>query len=608
MVAPTPVGHFPDVHTTHRTRSLARSSPVRSHPLVSVLARLVPLAVAFSMVSTGAVLSAQEASVPEVEARARALADEAVGPGFQRAVDTGIDAQMLGFQWEGRTAGSVEVRTRQGDEWGEWVEVHGEPLEGPDPGSREHRGGQTSAGPVWFGGSVRDVEVRVAEGELEGLEMHAIRSPAAAQPRGVRPAGGAVDRPAVVSRAQWGADESFRRVAPGCNGTPEYSDGVRHAVVHHTAGPNSYTPAESAAVVRGIYYFHTHTNGFCDIGYNFLVDRFGRVFEGRAGGLTEPVVGAHASGFNRNSTGVAVMGTFVNDSIPDAAYSALRGVLAWKLAYHGIDPRATTQAGGRVIPTVTGHRDLGATACPGDRLYERLGGLRSEVAGDLSQAIARPALQRGNAFFLRSWQTSGPADRVFSFGDPGDVGLFCDWDGDGQRTVGIHRRSAGWFYVKNSNSTGFADHAFPFGDPGDIAVCGDWNGDGVETVGVARAGFFYLRNANSAGTGDLSFGFGDPGDVPLSGDWNGDGVDTVGVARSGSFYLRNHNSTGAGEVVFRFGNASDRATAADWNGDGVDTVALLRAGAWYIRNSNTTGAADAAFLFGDAADAPSRWR
>lgn len=581
---------------------------MRAHPLLRVLSRLVPLAMAFSMVSTGVVLSAPEATVPKVEARARALTEGAVGPGFQQAVDTGLDAQMVGFQWEGRTAGSVEVRARQGDQWGEWVEVDGEPLEGPDPGSREDRRGRTSAGPVWLGSKVRSVEVRVAEGQLEGLKLHAIRSPAASSPRGVRRAGATVDRPAVISRAEWGADESYRRAAPGCNGTPEYADGVRQAVVHHTAGPNTYTEAEAAAVVRGIYYFHTNTSGFCDIGYNFLVDRFGRVFEGRAGGLTEPVVGAHATGFNRNSTGVAVMGTFVDQSVPDAAYSALRRLLAWKLAYHGIDPRATTAAGGRVVPTIAGHRDLGATACPGDRLYEMLGRLRSEVAADLSEAIARPALQRRTTFLLRSWQTSGPSEAGFSFGDPGDVGLFCDWDGDGRRTVGIHRRSTGWFYLKSSNSTGFADAAFPFGDPGDVAVCGDWDGDGTETVGVARQGFFYLRNTNSSGAGDVSFPYGDAGDVPMAGDWNGDGVDTVGVARSGSFYLRNTNSAGPGDVVFGFGNPGDRATTADWNGDGVDTVALLRSGFWYIRNSNTTGRADAAFLFGDAGDAPSRWR
>src|SRR6266513_1044157 len=128
--------------------------------------------------------------------------------------------------------------------------------------------------------------------------------------------------PGIISRAAWGADESWRTYASGCNGQPDYADTVRYSVLHHTDTSNSYNPSDSAAIVRGIYQFHTHTNGWCDIGYNFLVDRYGQVFEGRAGGIGNPVIGAHAGGFNTQSTGVAIIGEFQDAGVPGPAYDA----------------------------------------------------------------------------------------------------------------------------------------------------------------------------------------------------------------------------------------------------------------------------------------------
>ncbi|MEA2702423.1 MAG: hypothetical protein QOD63_368 [Actinomycetota bacterium] len=577
------------------------------------MARAAPLVAGMSLVTTGLVLPAQRApSVPDVKAKAQALADSVVGPGFSRQVETGIEAEMVGFEWAGRTPGAVEVRTRDGDEPGPWVEVHGDPFEGPDVGSPEYSG-KTTAGPVWLGSGTKDVEVRVTEGDLPELKLHAIHSETPKEPSGptTTRAGADIAKPAIVTRAAWGADESFRTINPGCNGSALYAERVSYAVVHHTATANTYTAAEAPAVVRGIYYFHTHTNGWCDIGYNFLVDRFGTTYEGRAGGMSEAVIGAHAQGFNTESTGAAIIGTFTTEEVPNPAYSALRELLAWRLAWAGVDPQATLTVGGKTIATITGHRDVNNTDCPGDKLEVLLSGLRGDLAVRLRASMAKPAVQRAvdGTIYQRSTQTSGTATSAFGYGNLGDIAMMCDWDGDGVPTIGVHRQGNGHFYLRNANTTGVADIEFVYGNPGDIPVCGDWNGDGVDTVGVVRSGTWYLKNDHLGGVADVTYVYGNPNDRAFVGDWNGDGIDTPGVQRDGPWYLRNSNSSGvADQAPFGYGNPGDKPVAGDWNGDGIDTVGVVRAGTFYLRDSNTTGRADSFFTFGNPADQPLFWR
>ncbi len=462
------------------------------------LGRTAPLAAGLTLLSTGVVLPAQRApSIPDVKAKVQALAESVVGPGFSRQVATGIETEMVGFEWAGRTPGAVEVRTRDGDDTGPWVEVHGDPVEGPDVGSREYRG-KTTAGPVWLGTGTHQVEVRVTDGDLVGLKLNAIHSDTPKEASGptTTRAGAAIATPTIVTRAAWGADESFRSINPGCNGKAEYADRVRFAVVHHTATANTYTEAEAPAVVRGIYYFHTHTNAWCDIGYNFLVDRFGNTYEGRAGGMSEAVIGAHAQDFNTESTGAAIIGTFTTDEVPTVAFDALRNLLAWKLAWSGVNPEATLTVNGKTITAVVGHRDVNNTDCPGDKLEAKLSGLRADLASRLRASIAKPAVQRAvdGTIYMRSTQTSGVATSAFGFGNLGDLAMMCDWDGDGVRTIGVQRQADGHFYLRNENTTGFADIEFIYGNPGDIPVCGDWDGDGTDTVGVVRSGTWYLKN------------------------------------------------------------------------------------------------------------------
>jgi uncharacterized protein with LGFP repeats len=204
-------------------------------------------------------------------------------------------------------------------------------------------------------------------------------------------------RPAITSRAGWGADESISPEEPG------YLPGgkIKAVVVHHTAESNDYTCAQAPAVVRGIYAYHVRTLGWKDIGYNFLVDKCGTVYEGRKGGADLPVMGAHAYGFNSETTGISVLGTYTDVTPSEAALVSVAKIAAWKLGQYGVDPNGSTTLtagaagtnyfrkswaqGDRLsLPTIHGHRDGYNTQCPGDSLYAKLPTLRGWAAGPVT--------------------------------------------------------------------------------------------------------------------------------------------------------------------------------------------------------------------------------
>jgi uncharacterized protein with LGFP repeats len=207
--------------------------------------------------------------------------------------------------------------------------------------------------------------------------------------------------PKVISRAQWGADESLR-----CE-DPTYDDGVSAITVHHTAGRNDYARNESPAIVRAIYAYHAKTLGWCDIGYNALVDKYGQIFEGRYGGLDRPVEGAHAGGFNENTAGVALMGNYESEPPSDAAIQAIGQFIGWRAKMAGLDPKGTTtlysegteytryDEGEAVqLPIVFAHRDVGNTTCPGDAAYalmDRIRDLAANAAGPIRGGAAQNA-------------------------------------------------------------------------------------------------------------------------------------------------------------------------------------------------------------------------
>ncbi len=184
-------------------------------------------------------------------------------------------------------------------------------------------------------------------------------------------------RPRIVTRKGWGANESLREKAF------VYTNTVKAAFVHHSASGNNYACKDAPAVLRSLYRYHVVSSGWRDFGYNFAVDKCGTVYEGRAGGVSKAVLGAHTMGFNTDSMGVAVLGTFTNSAPPAAAVDAVARLTAWKLGLFGRDPRAKAtlkSGGGNRYPkgrnvsmnVISGHRDGFATECPGKQLYGKL--------------------------------------------------------------------------------------------------------------------------------------------------------------------------------------------------------------------------------------------
>lgn len=192
-------------------------------------------------------------------------------------------------------------------------------------------------------------------------------------------------RPRIVTRKGWGADESLRESGF------VYTNTVKAAFVHHSASGNNYACKDAPAVLRSLYRYHVVSSGWRDFGYNFAVDKCGTVYEGRAGGVSKAVLGAHTMGFNTNSMGVAVLGTYTSTTPPAAAVDAVARLTAWKLGLFSRDPRAKTtltSGGGNRYPkgknvtmnVISGHRDGFATACPGAKLYGKLPSTRTTSA------------------------------------------------------------------------------------------------------------------------------------------------------------------------------------------------------------------------------------
>ena len=283
---------------------------------------------------------------------------------------------LVGVRWRG--SGSVAFRTRNlVGRWGRWRRAQPEPGDGPDVAA----GGWHEGNPWWTGPANR-IEYRTW-GRVSRVRATFVWSRTPAIPlRRLSLAGG----PAIVPRRAWaGSDSALRR------GRPRYADELDLAIVHHTAGAGNYSRSESPAVVRAVAAYHVHGNRWDDIGYNFLVDRFGQIFEGRYGGVDRNVIGAHAQGFNDRSVGVALLGTYTSATPSAAARTALAQLLAWRLDVAHVDPLSTARAvsGGNpkhapgtsvLVRAISGHRDVYPTSCPGSRLYGELPSLAQIVA------------------------------------------------------------------------------------------------------------------------------------------------------------------------------------------------------------------------------------
>ncbi|MEU0835604.1 peptidoglycan recognition protein [Streptomyces sp. NPDC005969] len=313
---------------------------------------------------------------------------------------------MLGVTWADSRAelgGTAQVRTRDSltGLWSGWHDLELDvrtPEIGADAGDGEVRAGTQ---PLWTGPS-DGVQVRVtgrngAQSKLPaGLRVELVdpeRAAAATTSYGVTARAATstsmastVPQPVITPRSGWGADESLVK------DPATYTTDTKVVFVHHTAGTNDYTCEQSPDVIRAIFLYHVQGQGWNDIGYQFLVDKCGTVFEGRAGGIDKPVVGAQTYGFNTDTTGVAVLGNY-NDAISSQpVLEAVAGVAAWKLGLYGYDAAGTVELtaaadngkykkGQKVILNrISGHRDGYPTECPGNNLYADLATIRALAA------------------------------------------------------------------------------------------------------------------------------------------------------------------------------------------------------------------------------------
>ncbi|MEV7972694.1 N-acetylmuramoyl-L-alanine amidase [Cellulomonas sp. NPDC089187] len=344
------------------------------------------------------------------------------------------DFSVLGVTWD-RTEGldgvQIRYRVRIDGEWTDWSGLESSDI-GPDDGTddADTSGARDGTDPiVAVGADGVQIWAQAESGTVTGLKAVLIdpgsdpadvgatvdgtgsttASTAGASDAVFQNLGTASDtgtlrtaalaQPGIISRAGWGADESLR----GC--TPDYSRSVVSAAVHHTASANGYSAAAVPGIIRGFYTYHTRPEaaggrGWCDIGYNFLVDQYGRIFEGRAGGVTSTVVGVHTGGFNSRTIGVAAIGDYSSYGPSGALAESISQLIAWKFAVHRIQANTNvtmTSGGGAskypagtvvTFPTIYAHRDAAFTSCPGQALYNLLPDIRNRVAQLANSTVA----------------------------------------------------------------------------------------------------------------------------------------------------------------------------------------------------------------------------
>ncbi|MEL7208809.1 MAG: S-layer homology domain-containing protein, partial [Actinomycetota bacterium] len=272
------------------------------------------------------------------------------------------DFEMIGVGLETDHTEDAQIRIRIDGAWEPWQPLTNlEGDHGPEPGTAEAEQARPASDPIWVGdgdgyeldlpGDATDVEVHLVRETEERVVIDATDEAGAAYPM-----------PSVLSRGSWGARNP--------SGSIGVASTVDKAVIHHTVNSNSYSSASVPGMIRSIQAYHMDAQGWFDIGYNFVVDRFGRTWEGRDKSTFDAVVGAHAQGSNTGSTGVAWLGDGSGAGLTSSGHDAISRLIAWKLPLHG-----TFFTGSEIV----GHRDVFPTSCPGNAIHSQLGSIRTSA-------------------------------------------------------------------------------------------------------------------------------------------------------------------------------------------------------------------------------------
>lgn len=547
---------------------------------------------------------------------------------------------VAGVSWARTTGLSgddviVQVRVREDSGWSDW-ETPGVTDEGPQGGTTESSTARLGTNPlVTDGATAIQVRVDTTNGQpLPDVRVTTINPGSSSADDDLVPhtpaasASAAATMPTIITRKQWGADESLR-------GSTTYNTTVKAITIHHTASSNDYTEATAAAQIRGIYAYDTKGLGWSDIAYNFLVDKFGRIYEGRAGSITQAVRGAHAMGFNTNTMGVAALGNYETTAAPAVMVDSIAKVAGWKLSQYGVDPTATTKltsAGGTgtkfaagvvaTLSTVNAHQNTSYTACPGKNLYPMMATIRSKAAlyakysstagpapvttANLFAAYGTLTLATGSTGWpVRDLQlelnkrgyAAGTADGSFGASSLGAVQRFQKaalLTVTGKVAANDWRALSGISYVKTGAPP-------PPAAPVPAKAIVGFNADGRgDVIGRTTSGDLYFYPAKVGGIGTpvrISSGWNAYRQAISPGDLSGDRfADVLATTSTGAAYLFKGNGRGGllpgSTLLSRSWSAyTDILTPGDWTGDGKPDLLARKANGelWMVAGNGKTG-------------------